>query len=60
MLKVLNGDESEKTSAEKERRNDSMPDVIVEAQYDEEEEEEEELSKKMEAVTLQNKGVCVY
>ncbi|KAG7330693.1 hypothetical protein KOW79_006915 [Hemibagrus wyckioides] len=54
--KVLNGDESEQMSAEKERRSESMPDVIVEAQYDEEEEEEEELSKKMEAVTLQNKA----
>ncbi|KAK3568071.1 hypothetical protein QTP86_029700 [Hemibagrus guttatus] len=53
--KVLNGDESEQTSVEKERQSESMPDVIVEAQYDEEE-EEEELSKKMEAVTLQNKA----
>ncbi|XP_034159362.2 DIS3-like exonuclease 2 [Pangasianodon hypophthalmus] len=55
--KVLNGDESEQTSVEKERQSESVPDVTVEAQYgeDEEEEEDEELSKKMEAATLQDK-----
>lgn len=51
---MLNRDEGEK-----ERRSESVPDVIVEARYGEDEEEEdEELSKKMEAVTLKDKGVC--
>ncbi|XP_053485978.1 DIS3-like exonuclease 2 isoform X2 [Ictalurus furcatus] len=55
--KVMNGDEREQTSVEKERQSESVPDIIVEAQYGEEEEEEEgeELCKKMEAATLQDK-----
>lgn len=58
VLQVLNGDEREQTSAE-ERQSESVPDVIVEARYSEEEEEEDDLSKKMEATTLHDKGVCV-
>lgn len=49
---MLNRDEGEK-----ERQSESVPDVLVEARYGEEEEEDEELSKKMEAVTLKDKGV---
>ncbi|XP_026992572.2 DIS3-like exonuclease 2 [Tachysurus fulvidraco] len=52
--KVLNGDEGEQTSVDKERQSESIPDVIVEAQYNEEE-DVEELRQKMEAATLQHK-----
>lgn len=56
---VWNGDEGEQTGAGKERRSESVPDVIVEARYGEDEEEEEELSRKMEAATLQDKGAAL-
>ncbi|XP_053359628.1 DIS3-like exonuclease 2 isoform X1 [Clarias gariepinus] len=53
--KVSNGDESEQTSAEKVRQGETVPDVIVEAQYGEEE-EDDELCKKMDATSLQDKA----
>lgn len=55
VMQVWNGEESEQMNTEKEHQSEAVPELIVEAQYGEE--VDDELCKKVEALTLQKKGV---
>lgn len=56
VLEVWNAEEREQTNVEKEEQSESVPEL----QTPYTEEEDEQLSKKMEALTVQDKGVELF